>query len=82
MAVRPVYEVKESIPFFSCVNVEFEWNGGFARSQKQKNIRALHDNYQRRHDNKRVLEISSKSMQEGGEALISPLSSRQVKNLK
>lgn len=69
MAVRPVYEVKESIPFFSCVNVEFEWNGGFARSQKQKNIRALHDNYQRRHDNKRVLEISSKSMQEGGEAL-------------
>ena len=69
MAVRPVYEVKECAPFFNCVNVEFEWNGGFAKSQKQKNIRALHENYQYCRTDKSVLEISSKSMQDDGEAL-------------
>lgn len=69
MAVRPVYEVRESAPFFNVINVEFEWNGGFAKSQKQKNIRAIHDNYQSQRPDKKVLEISSKSMQEGGESL-------------
>jgi len=69
MAMRPVYEVKENIPFFTAVNVEFEWNGGFAKTQKQKNIRALHENYRERRSDKKVLEISSKSLQEGGEAL-------------
>ena len=41
MAVRPVYVVKESAPYFAVTNVEFGWNGGFAKVQKQKNIRAI-----------------------------------------
>lgn len=69
MAVRPVYVAKEKAPFYEVVNVEFEWNGGFAKSQKQKNIRAIHESFQRRMPGKKVLEISSKSMQEGGESL-------------
>ncbi len=69
MAVRPVYVVKEKAPFFDVMNVEFEWNGGFAKVQKQKNIKAIHESFSRRMPGKKVLEISRKSMQEGGEAL-------------
>ena len=42
---------------------------GFAPSQKQKNIRALHGAFLAAHPDARVLEISSKSMQENGPAL-------------
>jgi hypothetical protein len=42
---------------------EFTWNGGFAVSQKQKNIAALHRAYNQRFPDRKVLEISSKSMQ-------------------
>lgn len=47
MAVRPVYVVRESAPYFSVTNVEFGWNGGFAKVQKQKNIRAIHAGFMR-----------------------------------
>ena len=69
MASRPVYVAKEKAPFFDTVMVEFDWNGGFAKTQKQKNIKAIHSSFSRRMPNKKVLEISSKSMQDGGEAL-------------
>ena len=46
-----------------------DWNGGFAPSQKQKNIRALHGAFLAAHPDARVLEISSKSMLENGPAL-------------
>lgn len=69
MATRPVYMVKEKFPFFEMIEVDFEWNGGFAKTQKQKNIRALHEGFRNRRPGKKVLEISSKSMQEYGEAL-------------
>jgi len=69
MAERPVYEARESAPFFNCLSISFDWNGGFAKSQKQKNITALHEGYSHCRPGKNVLEISSKSMQEGGEAL-------------
>ncbi|MCD8105313.1 MAG: hypothetical protein LUF35_10020 [Lachnospiraceae bacterium] len=69
MAERPVYVAKTRAPFYEAVNVEFAWNGGFAVSQKQKNIKALHAEFSRRFPERRVLGISSKSMQEGGTAL-------------
>ncbi|MCD7882480.1 MAG: hypothetical protein LUI87_02045 [Lachnospiraceae bacterium] len=69
MAERPVYMVKTRTPFYEIANMEFTWNGGFAVSQKQKNIKALHAEFSRSFPGKKVLEISSKSMQEGGKAL-------------
>ncbi|MCC8044908.1 MAG: hypothetical protein LIP12_05340 [Clostridiales bacterium] len=69
MAERPVYMVKTRKPFYEIANMEFTWNGGFAVSQKQKNIKALHAEFSRSFPGKKVLEISSKSMQEGGTAL-------------
>lgn len=69
MANRPVFVSDEKSPFFRVRNVEFEWSGGFAKTQKQKNIYAIHEAFRRKDPGKNVLEISSKSMQEEGEKL-------------
>ena len=69
MAQRPVFRVRMRPPFYETVFVDFIYNGGFAASQKQKNIVALHAGYARRFANEKVLEISSKSLQEVGVAL-------------
>ncbi|MCM1131877.1 MAG: hypothetical protein NC340_00235 [Ruminococcus flavefaciens] len=66
MAVRPVYMPKNSAPFYSIVNVDFKWNGGFAVSQKHKNIKAIHDGFMLIYPESRPLEISSKSLVEAG----------------
>lgn len=69
MAKRPVFVPQEKASFARGIETEFSWNGGFAPSQKQKNIHALHSAFQAAHPDARILEISSKSMQENGPAL-------------
>ena len=81
MATRPVFTVKEAFPYYATVNTEFEWNGGLAVVQKQKNITAIHNAFMRMMPEKRVLEISSKSMQDGGEALSAFLLPKYVPEL-
>lgn len=66
MAVRPVYIPKSSAPFYDVVNIEFKWNGGFAVSQKQKNIKAIHDGFMLIYPDGKPLEISTKSLVETG----------------
>ena len=63
MASRPVFIPIEKAPYVDVVYPEFTWNGGFAASQKQKNILALHSSFQQRFPNRKPLEISSKSLQ-------------------
>ena len=46
--------------------VSFAWNGGFAKIQSQKNIRAMHREYCKYHPDEKILEISSKSEQDSG----------------
>lgn len=53
-------------PFVRVYSPGFTWNGGFAVSQKQKNIVALHAAYHKRFPKSIILEISSKSLQEVG----------------
>lgn len=69
MANRPVFCAQSVRPFVSVQNVEFNWNAGLAVSQKQKNIRAIHENYAQLNPEGRVLEISSKSLQPEGKLL-------------
>ncbi len=69
MANRPVFYVNviENITRLTCkMGVEFGWNGGFAKSQKQKNIDALHESFFTYHPEMKILEISSKSRDELG----------------
>ncbi len=60
---------KKKIPFYETVDVEFTWNKGLAKSQKQKNIKAIHEGFLSQMPGQTVLEISSKSMQDGGTQL-------------
>lgn len=47
------------------------WHAGFAKSQKQKSIRDLHEMAKKKHHLSRILEISSKSEEPMGTALSS-----------
>ena len=68
MANRPVFLTLERQPYYSTMNAEFPWAGGFAVSQKQKNIAAMHRCFQLAFPGKRVLEISGKSTEPLGVA--------------
>lgn len=66
MAVRPVFLVNERQPYYSVWNCEFQYNSGFSAVQKKKNISAIHKSFESLFSGKRILEISSKSMQSLG----------------
>lgn len=69
MTIRPVFSVEEKIPFYKTNNVSFKWTNGYSKPQKQKNIQAMHSAYLSQNPKKKVLEISSKSLQELGTKL-------------
>lgn len=59
MAKRPAWTIEND--HVICEEFEFEWNGGFALVQKQKNIDALHASIRQTHpENGSALEVSSK----------------------
>lgn len=66
MAVRPVFVVSDKSPYYSIFNAEFTWAGGFATSQKQKNVASMHRCFESAFPGKKALEISSKSTEEWG----------------
>ncbi len=63
MASRPAWTVRNGK--VTVEHFEFEWSGGFAVVQKQKNIMALHQQISKKYGEK-ALEVSSKSMEELG----------------
>ena len=70
MATRPCYRPLEKFVGYRTVeSAPFTWAGGFAFSQKQKNVVALHDAIHRIDPAAKVLEISSKSLQPLGVSL-------------
>lgn len=66
MVKRIVYMPYDKPPYVREFSISFEWNKGFALSQKQKNIMALHHRFKKIFPESNVLEISSKSLQELG----------------
>lgn len=66
MAIRPVFVVSLDSQYCIQENIEFEYFNGFSDQQKKRCIRSLHQSYQKKHPEKRVLEISSKSEEELG----------------
>ena len=62
MANRPVFSTSSKAHHVDIFPVEFVWNKGLAPSQKQKNIVAIHEGFKRRFPERKVLEISSKSL--------------------
>ncbi len=64
MAERPVFLENNKT-----VMTEFTFYGGFAKAQKQRCVKSLHDAFRRRHPDVKLLEISSFSEQDLGVAL-------------
>lgn len=58
MAKRPAWSIKNDVVISE--DFEFEWSGGFALVQKQKNIQALHNSIMQK-CGETALEVSSKS---------------------
>lgn len=63
MAKRPAWTIENNRVI--CKEFEFEWNGGFSITQKQKNIKNLHNSIIKE-TNKSVLEVSSKGLTQLG----------------
>jgi type I restriction enzyme M protein len=62
MAKRPVFIVDtESLDYYLTKEVQFTWHPGYSISQKRKSIQSLHNNCIGSIENKKILEVSSKS---------------------
>lgn len=66
MASRPVFVPLKKAPYVDVYMPEFTWNPGCSAPQKKKNVAALHEAWAKRFPDRKVLEISSKSMQDPG----------------
>lgn len=66
MAKRPVFTTSNTPPYFIEIETEFTYAPGFSIVQKQKSIESLHEQFLKKHNNKKILEISSKSKNELG----------------
>jgi hypothetical protein len=72
MAKRPIFlPMHDGKRLVRELYVEFQWNPGMAVSQKQKNVRAIHEAAKKRFGVNAPLEVSSKSQSELGRALSS-----------
>ena len=61
MAIRPVYMVSFDKLFFKKEDIQFKYFNGFSVKQKQKSIDSLHNEYLKKFNEHKILEISSKS---------------------
>lgn len=69
MAKRPIFIPNlESNQLYKEYQIDFKWNPGFAQVQKQKNIKALHEEA-KKHNLYSILEVSSKSEELLGQRL-------------
>lgn len=65
MAQRPVFIAKDSKPYYHTYSLTFSYSSGFSKSQKQKNIMALHEEFGKTilgRKGMKIAEISSKSL--------------------
>ena len=65
MASRPVFIVSTKAPFVHQYSLNFTYNSGFSKTQKQKNIVALHEEFGKTligRQGKKIAEISTKSL--------------------
>lgn len=66
MAVRPVFVPFPKAPYVAKIDISFNWNPGLSEAQKKRNVAALHESFNVRYPEKKLLEISTKSLQQSG----------------
>lgn len=65
MAQRPIFIVKDKFPFYHTYTLNFTYHSGFAKSQRQKNVISLHDEFSKTRlarDGLKIEEVSTKSL--------------------
>lgn len=82
MTKRPVFMPKLTKPYFKTEQVEFEWNPGQAQAQKLKNSQAIQEGWLKKHPDGKILEVSTKSRDETGQALSPFHLTRKIPSLK
>lgn len=80
MAKRPVYMSTSTKNLINIETIEFTWFPGFSVMQKQKSIQSLHEEIKKKHPQKKILEISTKSLSELGKSLSAFKLSVETKN--
>ena len=66
MSIKQVFESITHAPYYQVKEVTYECARGLALVNKRKNITRIHQNYLQSNAERKVLEVSSKSMQETG----------------
>lgn len=66
MAERPVFVSEKGKSLFTKKMIQFKYNSGFAVIQKRKNIECIHFEFKEKFPNKKILEVSSKSLDKIG----------------
>ena len=61
MAIRPIYHSLQHFPYCEVINTNFIYYSGFSVSQKQKSINSLHESYTKKFNQRKIIDISSKS---------------------
>jgi len=61
MAKRPVFHSINDNPYYQEEYIDFRYYSGFSYMQKQKSIKSLHEQYDKLHPDRKVLEMSTKS---------------------
>ena len=69
MAKRPVFCAIDHYPYYEEQMIDFTFYSGFAVVQKQKSIESLHQSFIEKNPGKRVLEVSTKSLNPVGNKL-------------
>tara|TARA_A100001011_G_C13994739_1_gene708788 strand:+ start:86 stop:757 length:672 start_codon:yes stop_codon:yes gene_type:complete len=70
MATRPFFAPSDNRnDLVKKETVDFQWFSGFAKSQKQKSIKSFHENILKKFNYNKILEISTKSIDEIGNKL-------------
>lgn len=69
MAKRPVFTIKNTIPFYREINTEFQYYSGFADIQRKKSVHSLHEAFLQKHPDAKILEVSRFSDSYLGQAL-------------
>lgn len=66
MATKQIYLVNEREPYYRTYATEYKTFNGFSIAQKRRSVESLHNAYLQIHREKKILEVSSASMDELG----------------
>lgn len=70
MAIRPIFIIRDDKEYpVTEKMIEFQWEPGFSKTQKQKSIHNLHEQFQKEYPNHQILEVSTASVDELGRSL-------------